>query len=74
MESIEIHLAEVLNQPACKPTLIEALISHIVSLRENGTPMLTVLESLENLLDDPHQANPEVIEIVMEWMLTNAKR
>lgn len=66
---IEAYLSAALDQEACKPTLTAALISRVVALHEAGTSVMTLLECLENLCDDPAQLNADVIEDVMDWML-----
>jgi hypothetical protein len=41
----------------------------VVALHQGGAAIVTLIECLENLGDDPDQLNRDVIEDVMDWML-----
>jgi hypothetical protein len=68
-EQREAYLAAALDQEACKATLTAALRSRVVALHQGGAAIVTLIECLENLGDDPDQLNRDVIEDVMDWML-----
>ena len=69
-DEIETYLADALDQEACKPTLVSALTSRVIALQNRGIPMIKIMIGLENICDDPDQINNDVIDNVLEWMLT----
>lgn len=68
-EQIEAYLSEALDQEACKRTLTDALISRVVALQMSGVRLISLIECMENLCEEPDQLNHDVIETVMEWTL-----
>ena len=63
---IQVYLSEALDQEACKATLIAALESRVCSLQDLGISNREIINSLENLCDDPYQINDDVIFVVIE--------
>lgn len=70
---IEVYLSAALDQEACRNTLIEALTSRVCALHDKGVAVLTIIECLENLCVQPGQLHGDVIEDVMDWMLTEMR-
>lgn len=73
-QHMETYLAAALDQEACKATLIAALTSRVVELRDRGIAVPTLITSLENLCDDPYQLHDDIIEHVIEWLLVENKK
>lgn len=69
VEHIEASLANALDHAACKPALTEALIARVVALQTGGVTVLTLMECLENLSEEPDQISRAVIEDVLDWLL-----
>lgn len=63
---IQIYLSDALDQEACKLTLTQALLSRVTALQDLNIVNTTIITCLENLCDDPHQLNVDVIEDVIE--------
>ena len=65
-DEIQIYLSDALDQEACKPTLTQALLSRVRALQDLHIPNSIIITCLEDLCDDPHQLNVDVIEDVIE--------
>jgi len=71
-KEIQIYLSDALDQEACKPTLTQALLSRVTALQDLNISNETIITCLEDLCDDPHQLNIDVIEDVIESIYLSA--
>jgi len=69
---IQIYLSEALDQEACKPTLTQALLSRVTELQNLNISNTRIINSLEDMCEDPYQINVDVIEDVVESIIIAA--
>lgn len=64
-EKIQAYLSAALDQEACRDTLLPALHSRVMSLRQDGIADRIIINCLETLCEDPYQINDDVIQDVI---------
>ena len=69
---IETYLSGALDQEACKNTLIDALISRVITLYEQGITTPQLIKCLNHMCKDDYQINDDVIAHVMELLLVGS--